>query len=347
MIAVIMAGGSGTRFWPMSREAYPKQFLKLFNNKSMIRLTYERLLNFVNKDNIFIVTTQSQVPLIMEHIPELLITQIIIEPYGMNTAPCIALSAIYLNKLFNKDEIMYVLPADHYIPDEEHFSATMKKAIDVANNNNLVTFGIIPSYPATGYGYIEADKENYDLDAFHVKQFKEKPDLQTAINFIESGNFYWNSGMFCWKISAIIESFKNLAPEILDKCKCVLNEIEFDNQREIYKSVQKNPIDIAIMEKSNNVKVIPVSFTWSDVGNWFSLSELMKKSDHNNYPEDTISIDSFNNSVFSNKQVALIGVNDLIISETDDAILVCSKDKTEEVKNIVNQLKESNSTELL
>lgn len=341
MIGLIMAGGSGTRFWPESRQSLPKQFLKLFNNKSMLRLTYERISTFIENKDIYIVTTQSQVPLILEHIPELSITQIIVEPYGMNTAPCIALSAVYLEKLYDKSKSILVLPADHYIPETEAFKTAMLKASDASKNHKLVTFGIVPNYPATGYGYIETDAE-YSDGMFHVKQFKEKPDFSTASEFLARKNFYWNSGMFCWTIESIIDSFTKYQPEILQIAHEVINEIDLDKQKCLYKKMSKAPIDIAIMEKANNVIVQTVSFTWSDVGNWFSLSELMPKNEDSNYfKSDNYSENSANNSVFSNKFTALIGVNDVIIVDTKDALLVINKKESEKVKQVVDYLKEN------
>ncbi len=347
MIAVIMAGGSGTRFWPLSRNNNPKQFLKLFNNKSMIRLTYERLLNLVSPEDIFVVTTQAQVALTMEHLPELSITQIIIEPCGMNTAPCIALSSIYLSKLYDIDEICYILPADHYIPDSKLFSETLQQAIEPASQNSLLSFGINPEYPATGYGYIEVDNAAQG-NAFHVKQFKEKPDYQTAVKFLKSGNFYWNSGMFCWKLSAIINNFEIHCKDILDVARLVLEEIDIEKQTTIYKTISKLPIDIAIMEKSDSVKVIPAKFQWSDVGNWYSLSNLMEKDTDNNYfQNEGCAINANNVSVFSEKFVSIIGLQDIVLVETPDSILLTTNNQSETVKETVEYLKKCNKTQLL
>ncbi|MCK9329035.1 MAG: mannose-1-phosphate guanylyltransferase [Candidatus Cloacimonetes bacterium] len=347
MIAVIMAGGSGTRFWPLSRENKPKQFLKLFNNKSMIRLTYERLLNFISPNDIYVVTTQKQASLILEHIPELSITQIINEPCGMNTAPCIALSIAYLEKLYNKDEIMYILPADHYIPDIETYQQTLLKAIEPVQDDSLLTFGIIPDYPATGYGYIEAGNK-YSSDVFHVKQFKEKPDFDTALKFINSGNFFWNSGIFCWKLSTITRYFELLKPQIIETARKVFSDASHENQLSIYCTIEKTPIDIAIMEKADKVTVIPAKFKWSDVGNWYSLSNLFNKDQNNNYLQGNgITIESTGNSIFTNKFTGLVGVDDILVCETDDALLILNKNMAENVKTLTNLLNEKQLKELL
>ena len=342
MIALIMAGGSGTRFWPLSRENNPKQFLKLFNNKSMIRLTYERIIPFISPNDIYVVTTQSQVSLINEHIPELTPTQIIIEPCGMNTAPCIALSAIYLSRLYDSSEKMIVLPADHYISDSEAFRNSIKTAIELSNDENIITFGVTPTYPATGYGYIEAG-EKISERMFLVKHFKEKPNLQAATEFLSKGNFYWNAGMFCWTIKSIITQFNLHCPEIISIASGTLNETEYANILKHYLTMPKMPIDIAILEKSDNVFVLPVAYAWSDVGNWHSLSELQSKDENNNhFLYDSFSLDSCNNSVITNKFIALIGVSNLIIVDTDDSILILDKNRAENVKQISEFLKKSN-----
>jgi mannose-1-phosphate guanylyltransferase len=336
-----MAGGSGTRFWPLSREKLPKQFLKLFNDKSMLRLTYERLLSFIENKDIFIVTTKSQVALINEHIPELKETQIIIEPCGMNTAPCIALSSIYLKSLYDIEEKVLVLPADHYIADEKAFVKYMRVAMNESYSQKLLTFGIVPTYPATGYGYIEAGDEFLPA-MFHVKHFKEKPDIELATQFLSKGNFYWNSGMFCWTIQTILESFKKYYQEILNIANEVSKETCPLKQKGIYQTIPKLPIDIAILEKADNVIVMLVDFAWSDVGNWYSLSELMPKDEARNYKMGNgCLMSSEGNSVFSDKFIALVGVSDLLVVDTNDALLIINKDKAEQVKKVVDYLKEN------
>jgi mannose-1-phosphate guanylyltransferase len=347
MLSLIMAGGSGTRFWPQSRESLPKQFLKLFNNKSMLRLTYERLLSFIESKDIYIVTAQGQVELIKEHLPELTSEQIIIEPMGMNTAPCIALATLYLQARYNSNEPMLVLPADHYIPDIDAFSGAMSTALKVAQEHNyLITFGIIPTYPATGYGYIETGK-GFLPKMFHVKHFKEKPDLATALGFLEQKNYLWNSGMFCWNIATILDSFHKYNADILRVADKTLQENDRNKQKEIYKTIPKTPIDIAILEKADNVITMPLNFTWSDVGNWFSLSELMPKDEYNNYfANNGYVIDSEGNSVFVDKFTALIDVSNLLVIDTHDALLITHRDRGEAVKQVVEYLKE-NKKELL
>ncbi|HQP84506.1 MAG TPA: mannose-1-phosphate guanylyltransferase, partial [Candidatus Syntrophosphaera thermopropionivorans] len=211
MIALIMAGGSGTRFWPLSRASLPKQYLRILGDKSMLQLTFERLETLVPPEKVYVVTSSSQAILVKEHLPELPPENIIIEPFGMNTAPCIALSVEYLSALYNENETMVVLPADHIIKDTDAFIAALKKAETAAQKGMLITFGIVPDYPATGYGYIEKGEE-LEEGIFSVKQFKEKPELDTAKEFLRQGTFFWNSGIFCWTLSSIHKALKEFLP---------------------------------------------------------------------------------------------------------------------------------------
>ena len=344
MIALIMAGGSGTRFWPLSRENNPKQYLKLFNNKSMIRLTYERCLEFTKNEEIYVVTTENQVKLIQEHIPELNESQIIIEPSGRNTAPCIALAIIYLSELYEHNETILILPADHYVPDTESFKKSIFKACEQTSNNRIITFGVTPTYPATGYGYIESGAEVSE-GMFLVKHFKEKPDLLTATAYLsQSNNIYWNTGMFCCTISSLLDNFELHCPHIL---MAALDTHQAENnftKLMIYSATPKTPIDIAILEVSNNVCVIPIDYAWSDVGNWFSLSELLPKdSDFNFFNNTHAQNNSSNNFVISTKFVALLGVSDLVIINTEDTLMILHKNQAEHVKSLVDSLKSANN----
>jgi len=329
LIALILAGGKGTRFWPLSTPELPKQYLKLFEKKSMLKLTYERLTRFLNKENIFVITTHEQVPLIYDFLPEMNTSQIIAEPCGRNTAPCIALSIANFLWNFKREERVLVLPSDHYIPDIDNFISDIQRADNLAKNDFLVTFGIKPSFPATGYGYIEVG-EFYEDGAFHVKQFKEKPDIKTAKIFIKRGNFLWNSGIFCFSIFNMINSFEKYNKEIFDKAVEVSCLKDLNDKRKHYSLIQNISIDSALFEKADNVLVLPASFSWSDVGNWSSFSDLLEKDHNHNFSRGKLkSIDSFNNSIFSKKKISLIGVKDLIVVETKDAILVCKKEKAD------------------
>ena len=340
--AVIMAGGAGTRFWPASRRELPKQFLPILGSKSMISLTMERLLSQIETHNIYVVTAADQVPLVIQHLPQLPPQNIIIEPFGMNTAPCLALSLAVLEQKLTDEDRMLVLPADHFIRDTEAFLESLELAHTIAAQNKLVTFGIIPDHPATGYGYIEAGDE-FQPGAREVLRFKEKPDRETATGFIKQGNFYWNSGMFCWTLKTLRNAFQAHLPLALEVAQELVAAIAKGADdalvATIYAKMPRTPIDIGIMEKSQNRAVIPVDYGWSDVGSWQALSELSPSdAAGNTFTAQGIGIESQNNYIHSNKFTALIGVNDLCIIETEHAILVCPKNRSEEVKKVVDSI---------
>lgn len=346
MIAVIMAGGSGTRFWPQSRLVKPKQFLEVIGEKSMIRLTMDRLLEEIPTEKIFVVTAESQVGLVKKHLPELPSKNIIIEPFGMNTAPCIALSFAYIKRFAALTETMVVLPADHLITNIDAFLENITKSQELARAGYLVTFGIIPTYPATGYGYIHAGVKANEF-SYEVAQFKEKPDYETAQEFLKAGNFFWNSGMFSWTIGAIEESYRKHLPavsEVLDLIEAEWNKNGIKaNISDIYAKMPKIPVDIGIMEKAEKRAVIPVDLGWSDVGSWRALADISETDSNNNtILSDSFAVDSQGNYVRSNKFVALLGVNDMVLVETEDAILLAKKDRAEDVKKVVDYLKEHN-----
>jgi mannose-1-phosphate guanylyltransferase len=342
MIALIMAGGTGTRFWPLSRINKPKQFLKITGDKSMLQLTVERLRGVVEPQNIYIVTARSQVALVKEHLPQLPAANIIVEPFGMNTAPCIGLSLAYLVSRVPHDEDILVLPADHVIKNRELFMESLKLAEQPAQEGYLVTFGIVPDYPATGYGYIEAEGI-YAQGIYNAKRFKEKPDTETAMRFLSQGNFFWNSGMFYWKLDVIYKAFEDYLPQV----SALLREITFRwekdkdgaNIEDIYARMPKIPIDIGIMEQAEKRVVIPVDYGWSDVGSWKALAEISPGDENGNYiPQKHFVLDAKGNYINSNKFVSLIGVDNLVVIETDDAILIASKERSEDVKKAVDKL---------
>ena len=338
MIGLILAGGSGTRFWPLSKKNLPKQFLNLIGEETMIKQTYDRLLNYIKKENIYVITTHDQVPLIYDYLPEMNTSQVISEPIGMNTGPCIALAITNFLWNYTRDERILVVPSDHYIPETTKFIEFVKRADELAKNDYLITFGVKPRYPATGYGYIEIGNE-IENDVFHVKQFKEKPNLNTAKEFLNTGNYLWNSGMFCFSIFSMINSFDKNNKEIFDKVVEVACIKDLKTKKSEYKKMPKIPIDIAIFEKADNVVVLPVDYIWSDIGNWSSLSDLMEKDINQNYNKNkTIFLNSTSNNVFTKKLTALVGVNNLIVVETDNEILICSKDEAESVKYVNYEL---------
>ncbi len=351
MIALIMAGGSGTRFWPKSRQNFPKQFLSIQGRTSMLQKTVERLLPKIAMHDIFVVTGANQTELVMQHLPRLPRENIIIEPFGMNTAACIALSVEYLKSRYADGEIMLVLPADHVIRNVPAFLASLIPAESEARKGRLITFGIEPEYPATGYGYIEAGEE-ISSRVREVKRFKEKPDLHTAEEFLAMGSFYWNSGMFCWSIQAICEAFEEHLGEAAKLCVAIGDRWESQGLSadisDLYANMPRVPIDIAIMEKAKERGVIPVSYGWSDVGSWKALADITPaNAEGNHFSSSGLAIKAKGNYVLSDKFTAIIGLDDICIVDTGDALLVCSKDKAEDVKNVVDYLKAKGDNKLI
>ncbi len=329
----------------------PKQFLKVTGDKSMIQLTVDRLLPIMIIEDVYIVTAANQVDLVKTHLPLLPPDNIIIEPFGMNTAPCIALSIAYLKDRYSDDTSLVVLPADHVIEDVSAFHAGLFLAEEPAAQGNLVTFGIIPDFPATGYGYIEAG-EPLSPGIFKVSRFKEKPDQQTAQQFLNQGNFYWNSGMFFWKIGVIWNAFCSYMPlaiDLLDDIRDLWKRMGPEARiHETYALMPKTPIDIGIMEKAEARAVIPVNIGWSDVGSFKALAGLSPVDENgNSVPEQSFCLSSAGNYVQTKKYTALIGVQNLCVIETEDAILIMDKDKAEDVKKIVDHLTASGNTDLL
>ena len=350
LAAVIMAGGAGKRFWPLSRLAKPKQFLQITSERSMIQTTVDRLLGKIKMEDIYVVTAASQCHLVREDLPDLPAENIIAEPEGMNTAPAVALSAAYLARKYKPEDKMLILAADHVIEHREKFDESLIPAEKFSDQNNLVTFGIQPSYPATGYGYIEGGEKMGD--GFEVKNFKEKPDHETAEKFLESGNYYWNSGMFMWKIGTILEAYQQYLPKV----SSLVSEIseKWDKNgvtadiSDIYSKMPKIPVDVGIMEQADKRIVIPVDYGWSDIGGWKALYDISKKDkDGNVIKAETEIIDSTNCYIRSEKLVALIGVKDLVIVDTPNILMIAEKESSEDIKKIVVALEQENKTQYL
>ena len=337
MIGIIMAGGIGTRFWPLSKPECPKQYLSLFGKRSMIQMTYDRLRPIARE--VYVVTSADQAHLVQQHLPELGERHVIVEPFGRNTAPCVALSAAWLQSHgVPENEAMLVVAADHRIGKVEEFHRVARQAEQLAARGYLVTFGIVPTYPATGYGYIESGS-GVGNGMFHVKQFKEKPDRETAESFLARGGFYWNSGMFVWLLGTILSAYEQHMPEVNE----LLGEITqrwqqdgFDTDiASIYDRMPRVPVDIGIMERAENCAVVPACIDWSDVGGWQALYDLAPKDDQANAGAGPrTALDATGCYVRAQKPVALVGVHDLVIVETDDAILVCRRDQSERVKEL-------------
>lgn len=346
--AVIMAGGKGERFWPKSRTNLPKQFLNISGSKSMIQQCVSRLQKYIPIHQIFVVTNELYAELIKAQIPTLPHENIIIEPVGRNTAPCVGLASIIIEERY-PESTMIVLPSDHIIKNEEEFLHILKAAVQVSQEEkNLVTLGIEPTYPETGYGYIQStnDITNIEgLDVHKVEKFVEKPDLNTATSYIEAGNYYWNSGIFVWRIPVIRHYIQLHMPEMHDILETMKSSFKDYNRNDIIRSefpkMPDQSIDYGIMEKVNDIYVIPCLFGWDDVGSWTALERINELDDNGNVIRgNTLNLDTKGCIIESNgKLIATLGVENLIIVETDDVTLICDKDKAQEIKSLIKELK--------
>jgi mannose-1-phosphate guanylyltransferase len=348
--AIIMAGGVGSRFWPSSRSTYPKQFLDILGTgTSLLQLTYKRFLKHFEKDNIYIVTNAAYTPLVIEQLPDINPRCILGEPTAKNTAACIAFASSKIHEV-NTHSVCVVAPSDHLILDEVQFMLHIKEAIDYAKKNEaLITLGIRPNRPDTGYGYIQFIDEGQELPIYKVKTFTEKPNLEIAKTFIESGDFLWNAGIFVWSGSSIRKAFKQYLPEqfaLFQEAAKYYGTAEENAQiQRIYEQCRSISIDYGIMEKASNVYVIPSDFGWSDLGTWTSLYEISDKDAHQNAIKGkNIFVYDTQNCMISNvgkptKLLVVKGANNLIIVDTPDVLMICDKNQEQEVKQIVNDIK--------
>jgi len=341
MTNMILCGGSGTRLWPISRTLMPKQFVKLFDEKSLFQLTVQR--NAKVCDGEFIISNINQYFLALDQLDELGKKQnkYLLEPVGRNTAPAIALACLELDA----DEIVLVTPSDHLIKNEKAYQEVVSQAKSLAEDGYLVTFGIKPTFAETGFGYIEAD--SLDVKAFH-----EKPDLQTATSYLKAGNYYWNSGMFCFKAGVFLEELKKYSPDIYEKSLKALKDSSKDAEgnhmiirikHDDMLDIPEDSIDYAVMEKSSKVKVIPSDISWSDVGSFDALYEEFPKDENGNtLNENHVSIDSKNNLIYgAEKKIATVDIHDLIIVDTPDALLISKKGSSQKVKKIVKEIRKT------
>lgn len=348
-----MAGGRGERFWPKSRNSYPKQFLSLTSDgETMIQKTVKRLMPMVDINDVFIVTNANYVSIIKEQLPDIPAENILAEPVARNTAPCIALAAAVIASRYD-DAVMMVLPSDHLIKFEDIYTDTMLHAAKVAESGeNLVTVGITPTYPETGYGYINFSAAGNE-GVYKVERFVEKPNLEKAKEYLSSGKYLWNSGMFVWKVSTVVDNIQKFLPDIYSgylKMKEASGTDSFDAVlKECFEGFAPESIDFGIMEKAENIYTLPGSFGWDDVGSWLSVEKINKTDDAGNYISgDVISIDTSRSVVCGNKKlIAAVGLEDIIVVDTDDAMLICSKSHTQDVKKVLEDLRRSGRTDLV
>lgn len=344
MKAVILAGGSGTRLWPMSRQQLPKQFLKFDGDESMLAATISRLSPMIEKSDVWVVTNEKHAT--GEAFSELNRLHKILEPCGRNTAPAIALAAALLQE-DGSDPVMLVLPADHVIKDVSMFHQYLKTAINAAEEGKLITFGIIPDHPNTGFGYIQVESAKNNLEVMPVKRFTEKPDLDTAKSFLETGNYFWNSGIFVWKASFILQEIQKYSPDIyntLMELKQNWQSEGADWQQIVHDQFHKMPsisIDYAVLEPSDNVVVLPVSMGWSDVGSWDAVHDISEADkDGNVISGNSLVIDCKDTLIRSQSRlIAAVGIDNIIAVETPDAILLCPKGGSQRVREIISVLK--------
>jgi len=350
LYAVIMAGGSGTRFWPLSREETPKQLLNLCGRQTLIQSTVSRITPIIPLEHTYIVTNQRQV----ESISLQLLagtglswdTQFIVEPEAKNTAPAIGLAAIYIKNL-DPEAIMVVLPSDHMIKDNDKFCSALLLGAEVADQGCLVTIGIRPDRPETGYGYIKVSSQNF----LKAERFVEKPDKEMAERYLKEGDYYWNSGMFIWRAEAILLAIKRYMPELYEGLmtieKAIGSDREEETARSVFSKIKSESIDYGVLEKAQDVAMIPAEFGWSDVGSWNALEYILPLDENNNVKQgNVISIDNRSSILYCGKRVVgAIGLKDMIVVDTEDATLICPKDRAQEVRRIVDILKECKAKE--
>ena len=351
-----MAGGIGSRFWPMSRTGMPKQFLDILNiGRTLIQSTYDRFEKFIPKENIYVVTSAQYLEIVKEQLPELVEANILCEPSRKNTAPCIAYISYKLNEL-DPNANLICAPADHLITEPEAFIDICKNALHFTSHiKALITLGIKPTNPNTGYGYIQYESMAAGDNIYKVKLFTEKPDKELAQTFVASGDFLWNAGIFVWQVKNIITAFETNIPELHEVFDAVKENFNTDKEEDaierIYPQCTNVSIDYAVMEKADNVYVIPASFGWSDLGTWTSAYETFDKDYLDNAVggNEVMIIDATKNMVQvpHNKLVVLQGLDDFIVVDTEDVLLICKKDKEQEIKNYVAEVKRNKGDKYL
>ncbi|MFP3952163.1 MAG: mannose-1-phosphate guanylyltransferase [Candidatus Bathyarchaeia archaeon] len=346
--AVIMAGGTGTRLWPLSTEEEPKQIHRLTGDKSLFQEAVDRVKPFVGLNHILAVAGENHRSKLQSQEPSMPLENFIVEPEGRGTAPCIGLAAAHLSKR-EPDSVMIVLTADHYIGDLEGFHSTLEAAVEAANSGYLVTLGIKPDEPSTGYGYIrhgETVTKIREHDVLKVDKFTEKPDKETATEMFKSGNYSWNSGMFVWSAGRIMEEFQKYMPQLYSQLELIREAIGTENYNQVlmerWRQVPRQTIDYGVMEKADDVVVLPVDIEWSDLGSWSSVMDLFPRDEYNNAVKgEHIGIDTEGSLIYGGERlIATIGVKDLIIVDTRNALLVCHKSMDQKVRDLVKSLQE-------
>jgi mannose-1-phosphate guanylyltransferase len=357
--AVIMAGGVGSRFWPRSTERTPKQLLEIVNKGTMIQNTVARISNVIEPSKILIVTNKVQKPLVVKQLPQIPAGNVIVEPIGRNTGPCIGLAALFIRRM-DPDAVMVVLPADHLMADEEEFRRVLSLSIWVAyESGRPITIGIHPTRPETGYGYIQVVDEDdgtnpyFERGVHKVKTFAEKPNRETAQKFLDSGDFLWNSGMFIWKVDVILNEIEKSLPDLsreLTKIEGAIGTDHIDQAIDTgYRIIRSISIDYGVMEKANEVFVLRGDFGWSDVGSWDEVYRISGKGAGGNTVSGKAVLHGTKNSLVytDDKLVATVGVEDLVIIASDNAILVCKRGQSQDVKEIVDYLRRKKMTDFL
>ena len=352
--ALIMAGGRGERFWPRSRRNLPKQFLSLTDDgRTMIQLTVERILPLVDIEDIYIATNKDYRQLALEQLPGIPGENILCEPIGRNTAPCIGLGAVHIAKKY-EDAIMLVLPSDHLIKFTKMYQTTLRDACRIAEEGtNLVTIGIMPDYPETGYGYIKFDAKEPEGRAYRVDRFVEKPSLQAAKEYLAAEEYLWNSGQFIWKVSSILKNMKQYMPDTYSRLLRIQEAIGTPEQEMVldkeFREMESQSIDYGIMEKAKDIFILPGAFGWDDVGSWLAVGRIKKTNELGNVVDGNIITVNTKNCIIQGgrKLIAAVGLRDLIIVDTEDATLICEKDYTGDIKTVLENLKICNRDEYL
>lgn len=352
--ALIMAGGKGERFWPRSRVTLPKQFLSLTDDgKTMIQLTVERIRPLVELEDVYIATNKNYKELVKQQLPGLPEENILCEPVGRNTAPCIGLGAVHVAKKYD-DAVMIVLPSDHLIKHNDIFAETFINACALAEEGeNLVTVGITPNYPETGYGYIKYDSAAKNGESYLVQRFVEKPDLETAKSYLADGSYLWNSGMFVWGVSTILDCFKKYMPSTHDgllKIKEAVGTPQEDTVLEKeFPNLESQSVDYGIMEKAENIYTLAGNFGWDDVGSWLAVGRIKQNDENGNVVNGNVVTVNTKNCVIegADKLIATVGLRDVVVVDTKDATLITTKENAGEIKQVLAKLRESGRNEYL